>query len=127
MTIDVPHSANGVHPANVGSGDDQQQSATPIGLYQSLRAKRSNPRFRCRPPADWATPRPPPQRVRERSLHDRFWELVGGPSRGEMDCFATLAMTGSARGNGNARSTSTTSARVIKFWASPYSASSPFF
>jgi hypothetical protein len=60
-------------------------------------------------------------------LHDQFWELVGGPSRGEMDCFATLAMTGSARGNGNARSTSTTSARVINFWASPYSASSPFF
>src|SRR5271156_3899820 len=33
--------------------------------YLSLRAKRSNPRFCCRPPADWATPRPPPARVLE--------------------------------------------------------------
>jgi hypothetical protein len=60
-------------------------------------------------------------------LHDQFWELVGGPSRGEMDCFAALATTEGARGNGNSRRTSTTSARVIDFWASPYSASSPFF
>jgi hypothetical protein len=65
MTSDAPHSANGVHPANVGSGDDQQQSTTPIGLYPLLRAKRSDPRFRCRPSADWATPRPPPPRVLE--------------------------------------------------------------
>jgi hypothetical protein len=50
----------------------------------------------------------------KRLLHERFWELVDGPSRGEMDCFATLAMTGSARGNGNARST-TSSTRVINF------------
>jgi hypothetical protein len=50
-------------------------------------------------------------------LHDQFWELVGGPPRGEMDCFAALAMTGSARGNGNARSTSTSSVRVISFRA----------
>jgi hypothetical protein len=40
---------------------------------------------------------------------------------------AELAMTEGARGNGSARSTSTTSSRVINFWASPYSASSPFF
>ena len=26
----------------------------------------------------------------KRLLHDQFWELVGGPSRGERDCFATL-------------------------------------
>jgi len=44
-----------------------------------------------------AAARPPivPRLVRL-SLHDRFWELVGGPSRGGMDGFALLAMTGSA-------------------------------
>jgi len=47
--------------------------------------------------------RPPICLIRQRRkslkplLHDRFWELVGRPSRGEMDCFAALAMTGSAR------------------------------
>jgi hypothetical protein len=45
--------------------------------------------------ADWATPRPPSQRVREALATRPVLELVGGPSRGEMVCFATLAMTGS--------------------------------
>src|SRR5271163_2667668 len=36
-----------------------------VGGTPSLRAKRSNPRFRFRPPGDWATPRPLPSRVLE--------------------------------------------------------------
>src|SRR5271167_3082729 len=41
-------------------------SATRLATsYLSLRAKRSNPRFCCRTPADWATLCPPPARVLE--------------------------------------------------------------
>src|SRR5271154_1481879 len=60
-------------------------------------------------PAKQSTVPPPPTHrfgrlVRSRQkplkllLHDRFWDFLGGVSRGEMGCFATLAMTESAGG-----------------------------
>ena len=66
-----------------------------------MRAQRSNRRLRCRPPAYLTAPRPLPPLVLE-TLTTRLvlgtWRRL---SRGEMDCFATLAMTESVRGKGN--------------------------
>src|SRR5271156_6446892 len=68
-----------------------------LRLYPSLRARRSNPRFRRRPLTDLPAPSPLTPQVLETVLHDRFWGFAGGRSRGEMDCFATLAMTERSR------------------------------
>ena len=66
-----------------------------------LLAQRSNPRLRCRPSAILTEPRPLPPLVLE-TLTTRLvlgtWRRL---SRGEMDCFATLAMTESVRGKAN--------------------------
>jgi hypothetical protein len=59
-----------------------------------LLAKRSNPRFRCRAPAHLAAPLPPTPQILEPVTTRPIWELVGAPSRGGLDCFAALAMTG---------------------------------
>jgi hypothetical protein len=87
----------------IGQGEAQQlmNRRHPLGSTRHReRSEAIHGSAAARPPVG-ATPRPLAHQVLERLLHNRFWELVGGPSRGEMDCFATLAMTGSARGKGN--------------------------
>jgi beta-glucosidase len=56
----------------VASRCDPLVATTTIWLYPSLRAKPSNPRFRCYPPANWATPRPPHRGSLKHLLHDQF-------------------------------------------------------
>jgi hypothetical protein len=76
-----------------------------------------------------AAARPPigPRLVRphrgslKRLLHDRFWEFVGGPSRREMDCFATLAITGSARSAGVTTRMSSSGTRELPSRSAPTS------
>src|SRR5271163_3229373 len=79
-----------------GPAREVEQSDSGSFAYPSLRAKRSNPGFRCRPPADLGAPRLLPQRIVEAAATPSVLGTVSGPSRGEMDCFAPLAMTGSA-------------------------------
>ena len=93
----------------------------PIGLYPSLHSERSEATrgSAAARPLIW---RRLVRRRRKSSrpfLHDRLWKCVGGPlvDRG----MASLARTGSGRGNGNARSSSSPPSRVISFWASPKS------
>ena len=97
------------------------ESTRPIGLYPSLHSERSEAirGSAAARPLIW---RRLVRRRRKSSrpfLHDRLWKCVGGPlvDRG----MASLARTGSARGNGNARSSSPSPCRVISFWASPKS------
>ena len=80
----------------------------------AFRVKRSHPRLRRRPPADWGASSADAANPRDRFYTTGFGNASADPLvDGGM---ASLARTGSARGNGNARSPSPSPSRVISFW-----------
>ena len=82
------------------------ESTRPAASTRHCERGEGNPRFRCCPSAGLAAPRPRTPLVTETLTTRPVLGTRRRTIRGEMACFAMLAMTGSARRNSNSRSTS---------------------